>query len=211
MRVFLILAALLPLYTVAQAASDPDRFCRQISGYQPGSTEYGQCQRMLEALDGAVMQGPSKPSLEKTYKGTPPLDVATAPAEVGDSFSKLIFTSRADNVTIRDIRINRGNCEPHIRPRFPQILQFGERFSIGYFSLAFTQQPGKCVPIELDAYTDRGDYRLSLHQAVADDGLEVSFGPDPVVPGWDAAKALLFTSHEDNITILTIRINRGNC
>jgi len=63
----------------------------------------------------------------------------------------------------------------------------------------------------LDAYTDRGDYRLSLHQAVADDGLEVSFGPDPVVPGGDAPKALLFTSHEDNITILTIRINRGNC
>ena len=67
------------------------------------------------------------------------------------------ITSREDTITIRDIRVNRGNCalkDLTYGAKLPITLKFGQITPIGLFFV------GGCIPIEIEFSTDKGDFRI---------------------------------------------------
>jgi hypothetical protein len=127
--------------------------------------------------------------------------------------TNLVLTSHEDSIMIRAIRINRGNCRPYSPPKLPITLRFGESkklyffTNMGYFG-SRTPSPSDCQPIKVDISTDKGDYTASLRRASSGDraGLEAD-----LEYGERMGYRLVLTSHNDSITVRTIRINRGNC
>jgi hypothetical protein len=205
----------------AKAAPDPGN-CKTLLGHQPGtpeydiaaaSPEYAQCQRSPEAPgEEAKREGYDKGSSQPAKPTTNAnLKVTLEPDEHLRGFYILVIVSYEDGITIRAVRINRGNCDPNISPQLPKTLKFGGQFKIGYFSRDFLPPLG-CMPTETDVSTDRGDYRFPLSRAASDGhrGLEVTFGPEPSDPS-SMTSVLVVTSYEDSVNIRAIRVNRGNC
>jgi hypothetical protein len=147
----------------AEAASDPVKFCGAALGLTPDTPKYTECQQMLEKLDAAAKRDKKTNDL-----GEPAADdnltVTFESAPNSSGLYMLVITSREDSLTIRNIRVNRGNCLASEQNHafkgaeplpLPVTLKFGERFALRWF------YPHGCVPVEMDVSTDKGDYTFS--------------------------------------------------
>ena len=105
-------------------------------------------------VDVFTDKGNSTFSLDGGGSGKP-LDVIFYPhGGLGEGNAPYVhFRSREDSITIRDIRVNRGNCKSPQHFQLPLTLKFGQRLSLIYVT---------CKPIEVDVSTDKGDYTFSF-------------------------------------------------
>lgn len=61
---------------------------------------------------------------------------------------KLVFVSKLNNMVIRDVAVNQGNCKPSWDAKLPRTLRYGDRMEYGFFY--------PCVPIKVDVLTTEG-------------------------------------------------------
>lgn len=78
------------------------------------------------------------------------LSVWKAPFTPSGLFWRLEITSRADNVTIKGVTANRGNCKLDVY-WVPQPMKFGQVLTAN----------ARCNPIEIQVTTDRGSFSWS--------------------------------------------------
>ena len=66
---------------------------------------------------------------------------------------QLMLTSHADSLTIKNVVVNRGNCETRQIEELPYTLKFGQKFRLMVL----------CDPIEVQVTTDKGSPTFTLH------------------------------------------------
>lgn len=116
---------------------------------------------------------------------------------------RLWTVAGADDVTIKDVVVNRGRCKPWLLSDaaggFPIGLKSAEKRLLGQYL---------CNPIEIEVATDQGRMAFELDDELARGPLSVSKS-DSIEPGhiWE----LRFTMRAEDGTIESVVANQGDC
>ena len=188
----------------AAAASKPPGFCTGADWGLKDPHANVKCMSGTVGTDSASAPVQTELPVDDT---APDLEITVEPSDSGYDFKTLVLFSRENSLTIRDVIVNRGNCRPNQQPPLPQTLKFGERFKIGLFSREFMSPLG-CLPIEVDAYTNRGRHIYSFGYGDNTVGVRVT---SEHLHGNNFNRYLVFTGYSDNMTIRAVSVNRGNC
>lgn len=116
----------------------------------------------------AVLIAYSAPAAAQSQNSqSQPIEVSYEPFLLDSSrqLHVIAITAHIDKITIRNVRINRGNCLPSEQSPpggwplpLPKTLNFGQRFELRWFFPG----AGGCQPIEVDVSTDKGDYTFQM-------------------------------------------------
>lgn len=142
------------------------------------------------------------PSPSLTTSPVEPVDFAAvtkAPLWDGRLWHVYI-TFKSNNVTLRNIVINRGSCRyfdpSHRQPQMPANFAFGNVLEL----------TADCDPLEMLLQSSLGDDTFSFHTyGDVEGGISVSVQRTHGFP------MIIISSHVDNITIYNVTVNRGNC
>jgi hypothetical protein len=122
-------------------------FCTATQGYgaiESGGNVKAEC--ALGKAEHAAERSPKTDDWDSPPTGTAALDLRITHEY---STPKLTIRSREDSIFVRNIRINRGNCDLGRRNPWPNsTLKFG--------STAWILLDIRCEPVEINVATDRG-------------------------------------------------------
>lgn len=89
-----------------------------------------------------------------------PIQIGSGPTNAGPMYAKIYVTSLSDNIVIKKIVVNRGNCkDAEATPWRPVRLGFGSRLD-----RIFVGKDGfsTCNVLEVAVETDQGNWRTNL-------------------------------------------------